>query len=66
MYRIGAILAFVAMVTVRSADAYASGAPISECIDMTPEHYVDPQTTAFPYEMVVGNSGGGIYTGTYV
>jgi hypothetical protein len=44
--------------------AFPSGAPISACITMLPDHFVPPQTIPNPYKLLVVNLGNGTYTGS--
>jgi hypothetical protein len=41
---------------VNNIDAYGSGAPVSVCQDMTPQHGVSAQTGAVPYQITVDPS----------
>ncbi|XP_070505549.1 putative defense protein Hdd11-like [Chironomus tepperi] len=43
---------FIVLVAlVGSSYCYSDGAPDSECSSMTPRHHVDPQKSAFPYNI---------------
>ena len=54
---------------VNNIDAYGSGAPVSVCQDMTPQHGVSAQTGAVPYQITVDPStymSGSMNTGTII
>ena len=54
---------------VNNIDAYGSGAPVSVCQDMTPQHGVSAQTGAVPYQITVDPSTymtGSMNTGTII
>ena len=38
---------------LKTSDGYSSGAPSSACEDMVPQHHTPPQTSPFPYAVVL-------------
>ncbi|KAG5676743.1 hypothetical protein PVAND_006552 [Polypedilum vanderplanki] len=44
---------FLLIALVPYVYSYSAGAPESECVDMTPRHHVEPQTTPFPYNILI-------------
>lgn len=35
--------------------SYSAGAPETACVDMTPQHHVDPQPSEPPYKLILSN-----------
>lgn len=42
----------ICLMAVVATNAYSAGAPDGACFDMVPQHHVDPQVSAAPYQVV--------------
>ena len=59
---VGAVLLTVGLLYV---DGYPNGAPSLACVDMMPQHWSDPQTSASPYSINATKDADGLFTGKF-